>query len=184
MLPSWPTTTLARSDSLILRVALDVCASERGVGALNQLRQQRRHRRLHIADNALRDRMTSSQMGRVNIDLHDLCLFRVKLPPGEVCAQASTTHRSPARHVAGLVAEHPGHADVVGIVILEEILRRATYGRSAPSAFPQPRGSPCAPPGSPIRHTRQSFSPLLRIPRFPRGRRRSAARRDLSTCTA
>src|SRR3981189_1406126 len=58
---------VARSDFSVfllpvLRVALDVCASERGVGALREHRQQRRQRRPHVADNALRDRMTSPQM--------------------------------------------------------------------------------------------------------------------------
>src|SRR3954452_21807410 len=56
----------------ILGVTLDVGGSKRGVGALRQHWQQRRHRRLHVADNTLRDGMTSSQMSRVNIDLHDL----------------------------------------------------------------------------------------------------------------
>ena len=122
MLPSWPDSDFSPFRLPILRVALDVCASERGVGALNQHRQQRRHRRLHIADNALRDRITSSQMGRVNIDLHDLCLFRVKLPPGEVSAKHQQRIAVQQGMVAGLVAKHPGHSDVVRIVELEKVL--------------------------------------------------------------
>src|SRR5260370_25667002 len=66
--------------------------------------------------------MTSSQMGRVNIDLHDLCLVWVKLPPGKVRAQHQQRIAIQQGVVAGLVAEHPGHSDVVGIVKLEEVL--------------------------------------------------------------
>src|SRR5438876_10911240 len=65
--------------------------------------------------------MTSSQMGRVNIDLHDLCLVWVKLPPGKVCAQHQQCIAVQQGVVAGLIAEHPGHSDVVRIVKLEEV---------------------------------------------------------------
>ena len=60
-------------------------------------------------------------MGRVNIDLHDLCLVWVKLPPGKVCAQHQQRIAVQQCMVAGLVAEHPGHSDVVRIVKLEEV---------------------------------------------------------------
>src|ERR1700730_18626234 len=66
--------------------------------------------------------MTSPQMGRVDIDLYDLCLVGVKLPPREVCAQHQQRVAVQQGMVAGLVAEHPGHSDVVGIVELEEVL--------------------------------------------------------------
>src|SRR5713101_308829 len=66
--------------------------------------------------------MTSSQMGRVNIDLYDLCLVWVKLPPGKVCAQHQQRIAVQQGMVSGLVAEHPGHSDVVWIVKLEEVL--------------------------------------------------------------
>src|SRR5260221_12686607 len=66
--------------------------------------------------------MTSSQMGRVNIDLHDLCLVRIKLPPGKVCAQHQQRVAVQQGMVAGLIAEHPGHSDVVWVVKLEEVL--------------------------------------------------------------
>ncbi len=61
-------------------------------------------------------------MSRVNIDLHDLCLVWVKLPPGEVGAQHQQRIAVQQSVVAGLVAEHPGHSDVVTIVEFKEVL--------------------------------------------------------------
>jgi hypothetical protein len=65
--------------------------------------------------------VTPSQVGRVNIDLHDLCLVGVKLPPGKVCAQHQKRIAIQQGVVAGLVAEHPGHSDVVRVIKLEEV---------------------------------------------------------------
>ncbi|MGY3125686.1 hypothetical protein ACVWXQ_009623 [Bradyrhizobium sp. S3.14.4] len=61
-------------------------------------------------------------MGRVDIDLHDLCLVRVELPPGKVGAQHQQRITIQQGMIPGLVAEHPGHSNVVGIVKLEEVL--------------------------------------------------------------
>jgi hypothetical protein len=66
--------------------------------------------------------MPPSQLGWVDIDLHDPCLVGVKLPPGKVCAQHQQRVAVQQGVVAGLVAEHPGHSDVVGIVKLKEVL--------------------------------------------------------------
>lgn len=55
--------------------------------------------------------MTSSEMGRVDIDLYVPGLVRVELPPGKVCAKHQ--QRIAVQGVVpGLVAEHPGHSDV------------------------------------------------------------------------
>ena len=66
--------------------------------------------------------MASSEMRRVDINLHDLRFVGIELAPGKIRAQHQQCVAVQQGMVAGLIPEHPGHSDVVRVVMLKEIL--------------------------------------------------------------
>src|SRR4029077_4606721 len=95
--------------------------AERGIAAVSELREQRFQRCPHIADNPLRDWMPSTKMRWIDIDLHYCCLAGVELSPGKVRTQQQERVAVQQSVITGLIAEYPGHPDVVRIVKLKEI---------------------------------------------------------------
>jgi hypothetical protein len=78
-------------------------------------------RRVDIADDTLCDRMSSIEMRRIYIDLHDFRFVWIELPPGKVRSEHQQGIAIKQSMIAGLVAEHPRHANVVRIVVLKEV---------------------------------------------------------------
>jgi len=67
-----------------LLVAFHIRIEECGIFALGNARQQRLKRVLDIPHHAEIDRMATANVGRINIDLDDLGVVRVKLAPRKI----------------------------------------------------------------------------------------------------
>ncbi|VTQ83882.1 Uncharacterised protein [Stenotrophomonas maltophilia] len=105
-----------------LVATLDALVQETAVLARRQHRQQGIQRRRDITDHAQVHRVAATQMTAIAVDLDDRGLVRVELAPGEVGAEQQ---QRVARHQcveAGLDAEDAGHAHVVRVVRLDEVL--------------------------------------------------------------
>ena len=103
---------------------------------LLEARQQSFQGRLDIADRADRDRMPPPDMRRIGIDLDDLGLVRIELAPGEIGPEQQQHVAIQDGVIAGGSADDAGHADVVGVVVLDEVLAARRMGHRAPSAAP------------------------------------------------
>jgi hypothetical protein len=68
-------------------VTFHIRIEECGIFALRNARQQRLNRVLDISHHAEVDRMAPADMGRVDIDLDDLGVVRVELPPRKIGAE-------------------------------------------------------------------------------------------------
>ena len=73
-------------------------------------------------------------MGRIDIDLNDRRLVRVELGPGEIRSEQKQHVTVENGVIAGASADDAGHADIVGIVVLDEVLaaRRVGHWRLQP----------------------------------------------------
>src|SRR5277367_2317809 len=67
-------------------------------------------------------------MGRLDVDLHDLRVFRIELPPGKVRAEQQQGVAFPNGVIGSLVPNESGHADIVRIVIFEGVLAPGSVG--------------------------------------------------------
>ena len=70
-------------------------------------------------------------MRGVDVDLNDLRLVRIELRPREIRSEQQQHVAVENGVIAGGLADDPGHADVVRIVVLDEVLaaRRMGHGR-------------------------------------------------------
>jgi hypothetical protein len=103
-------------------VALDEAIAEMGVRFLVQPRDQCFERRLDVANQSSGRRMAAAQMGRLEVDLHDLRVFRIELPLGEIRAEQQQGVAFQNGVIGRLVPDDPGHADIVRIVVFEGVL--------------------------------------------------------------
>ena len=78
--------------------------------------------------NASGHRMAAAQMGRVDVDLHDLRVVRIELPPGKIRAKQQQGVAFPNGVIGRLVSDEPGHADIVRIVVFEGVLAAGSVG--------------------------------------------------------
>ena len=83
---------------------------------------------LDVANQSLGDRMPPPQMGRLDVDLHDLRFVGIELPPGKIRAEQQQGVAFPNGVIGRLVSDQPGHADIVGVVVFEEILAPGRVG--------------------------------------------------------
>ena len=95
---------------------------ERVVLMLLEAWQQSLQGRLYLADRADRDRMSPPDMRGVDVDLNDLCLARIELRPREIRPEQQQHIAVENGVIASGLADDPRHADVVRIVILDEVL--------------------------------------------------------------
>jgi hypothetical protein len=82
--------------------------------------------------------MTAAEMGRIDVDLNDPGVFGIELPPGEIATEQHQRVALGHRMVSGLGAEDAGHADVVRIVRLDEILGARGVGHRRLQRFTKP----------------------------------------------
>ena len=101
---------------------------------LLEARQQSLQGRLDIADRPDRDRMSPPDMRRIDIDLNDRRPVRIELGPGEIRSEQKQHITVENGVIAGASADDAGHADIVGIVVLDEVLaaRRVGHRRLQP----------------------------------------------------
>src|SRR5258708_25736865 len=66
--------------------------------------------------------MSSTDMRRIGVDLNDRGLIWIELSPGEICSEQKQYIAAENGVIAGGSPDDTGHADVVGIVILHEVL--------------------------------------------------------------
>ena len=107
---------------------------ERAIRACGKAWQQGCNRSLDVANDPQLHRMTAAEVGRLDVDLNDASFFGVELLPREIAAQHKQGVAAHQCAVARGDAEDTGHADVEGIVVLEEVLgtRRVGDGRLQP----------------------------------------------------
>src|SRR5262245_42315128 len=72
--------------------------------------------------------MTSADMGRIDIDLDDRRLIWIELAPGVVRSEQEQHSTVKDGVIAGGPTDDTGHADVVGIVVFEEVLATRRMG--------------------------------------------------------
>ena len=115
----------------VLPMALHMARQERVVFVLLKTRQQSLQGRLDIADRSDRDGMAPADMRRIRVDLDDRRLVRIELGPGEICSEQQQHVAVENGMIAGGAADDAGHADIVGIVVLDEVLaaRRVRHRR-------------------------------------------------------
>ena len=93
-----------------------------GVAAAPQTRQQRVDGVLHGADDGHVDLDATADVLTADVDLHDACLRREERPVREVRPEHEQSVAVFHRPVARREPEQAGHADVVGVVVLDELL--------------------------------------------------------------
>ena len=88
-------------------------------------------RGLDVADGADRHRMPPPDMRGIAVDLDDRRAVRIELGPGEIRAEQEQHVAVEDGVIAGGPADHAGHADIVGIVVFDEVLaaRRVRHWR-------------------------------------------------------
>src|SRR5437879_3464521 len=89
---------------------------------LVEARQQRLQGSLDIADRTDGDGLTSADVGRISIDLDDDRPVRIELRPGEVSSEQKQHIAVENGVITGRSADDAGHADIAGIVVLDELL--------------------------------------------------------------
>jgi hypothetical protein len=62
--------------------------------------------------------MAAAEMSRVDVDLYDLRVFGIELPPGEIRTEKQQGVAFPNGVIGSLVSDQPGHAHIVRIVDL------------------------------------------------------------------
>jgi hypothetical protein len=95
---------------------------EGAVRLLGDAGQQRAHRFPDVAPDAQVQPRPAAESLAADVDLHDLRPGRHELHVWEVGAQQHQQVALVHRLVAGAVAEQSGHADVVGVVVLDPLL--------------------------------------------------------------
>src|ERR1700674_2401164 len=81
--------------------------------------------------------MPAAEMVGCHVDLNDLGLLRVELPPGKVGAKHQQGLAFGYRQIARFAADNAGHADVVRVVVLKHVLcaGRVCNGRLEPLSY-------------------------------------------------
>ena len=87
-----------------------------------QLRQQRLDRGADVADKAEVELAAAAEIFRADIDLGDLRVRRQELLVGKIGPEHQQHVAGMHRGIAGREADEAGHADVVGIVVLDVLL--------------------------------------------------------------
>jgi hypothetical protein len=106
----------------ILLEAIHVGGKEGAIIMLLKTWQQSLQRRLDVAHRANCYGMASAYMRRIRIDLDDFRLVRVELGPGEIGSEQKQHIRVENGMIARRSANYASHADIVGIVVFEEVL--------------------------------------------------------------
>src|ERR1700730_11186614 len=75
--------------------------------------------------------MSSAYMGRIDIDLNDCCPIGIELAPREIRSEQEQHITVEHSVIAGGPTDDAGHADIVGIIVFEEVLatRRVSQRR-------------------------------------------------------
>jgi len=92
------------------------------VGVILEHGQDGLHCVLHAAHKADINRGSPAQILTSDINLNDFCLGRIKLSVGEVGAKQKQNIAAFNRPVAGCEAKQASHADVIRVVIFNELL--------------------------------------------------------------
>src|ERR1700733_9583917 len=81
--------------------------------------------------------MSAAEMIGCQVDLNDLGVLRVELPPGEVGTQHQQGLAFGYRQIARFAADNAGHADVVRVVVFKRVFgaRRVCNGRLEPLRY-------------------------------------------------
>ncbi|MNV04862.1 hypothetical protein D3C71_951710 [compost metagenome] len=110
----------ARGQRLV--AVVDALLQEAAVLPRRQHRQQGLQRRADVAHHAQGDRVAATEVAAIAIHLDQRGLVRVVLAPGEIRAEQQQRVAGHQRVVARFDPEDAGHAHVVGVVMLDEIL--------------------------------------------------------------
>src|SRR5882757_9451017 len=94
---------------------------EAAILVLLKTRQQSLQGRLDIANCPDRYRMSSPDMGRIEIDLDDLRRVWIELRPGEIRSEQKQHVAVENGMIAGGSADEARHTDIVRIVVLDEV---------------------------------------------------------------
>ena len=86
-----------------------------------QLGQRRGHRLLHGTHQPKRKRCTMAELRAFPVDLDDLRVGRIKRPVWEIAAEQQQRVARHHRVIARAEADQPGHADIVWIVVFDEL---------------------------------------------------------------
>jgi hypothetical protein len=117
-------SVISRNEGIVSRhpVDDDEGIAEMGARFLVQPRDQCFESRLDVANQSSGHRMAAAQMGRFDVDLHDLRVVRIELPPGKIRAEQQQGVALPNGVIGRLVPDEPSHADVMRIVVFEGVL--------------------------------------------------------------
>jgi len=106
----------------VLAVTIQVGREKGILLVLLKARQQSLQGRLNVADDPERDRMPSSYMRGIGVDLNDRGPVGIELAPGEISPEQEQHIAVQNGVIAGGSANDAGHADIVGIVVFDEVL--------------------------------------------------------------
>ena len=123
---------------LDLGVVVQLGVEEFAVVLRLQLWLQRIERGGDVADDTDVDGVAAAEVAGIQVDLNHPRLVRIELAPGEVAAEQHKRVALGHRVVAGLGAEDAGHAHVVGIVRLDEVLGPRGVGHRRLQRLAQP----------------------------------------------
>jgi hypothetical protein len=106
-----------------LRMPRQAIIEEFAVRACGDARQKGGDRVLDVADDTQLYGMAAAEVSGIDVDLNDVSVLGVELPPGKIAAQEEQRVAVHQGMVAGGNAKDTSHADVGRIVVLEEVLR-------------------------------------------------------------
>src|SRR4051794_38198499 len=72
--------------------------------------------------------MSSPYVRGIDVDLDDRGFVWIELLPGEIRPEKKQHITAEDGVIAGASADHPGHADIAGIVVLDEVLAAGRVG--------------------------------------------------------
>src|SRR6266702_7445800 len=95
----------------VFLVPFHIGIPKRRVFPLGKSRQQSLQGVLYRADHTESDGMPSAHMRGIEVDLDDLCVTRIKLPPGKVCSQQQQGVTAENTVVTRFHADDASHSD-------------------------------------------------------------------------
>ncbi|GJE69732.1 hypothetical protein CHKEEEPN_1261 [Methylorubrum podarium] len=128
-----------------LGVVLEGGVQVAGAVVAGKPRQQRLEGGGDVADEAEFEPAALAQVLRAQIDLRDLRVLGIELAVGEVGAEHQQGLAGLHRRVARGEADQPGHADIVGVVVLDMLLAAERVDDRALEPLRQPHQRPVRP---------------------------------------
>src|SRR5689334_20475546 len=98
-------------------MALDEAIAETRVRFLLQPGDQCFESSFDVANKPSGHRMSAAQMSRVKVDLHDLRVVWIELPPGEIRTEQQQGVAFPNGVIGRFIPDQASHANIVRIVV-------------------------------------------------------------------